>query len=230
VTILVADERIRAGSIRQMHGRNEYRDWSLDHAVNAIGSAEGCQIPLFGQNGVEPVHALVFRQGSLFALEAKALTLINGHPVTQVTLQSGDRISVGNANLVFTYGGTVPLATVVAPQGQAYVSQQAYNPQPAYVPVQATARMLVDVHGRQVPLVNGQYSVGQHAANSICLRHDPDVAPHHADLVVDQNGITLIDFGTSKGTLRNGQLVQGQVSVYNGDFLVFGTTQFTVIA
>ncbi len=57
LTLVVADEYVRAGSIRLILGRNEVRDWSLDHIVNRVGSAEGCEIPLFGIVGVEGDHA-----------------------------------------------------------------------------------------------------------------------------------------------------------------------------
>ncbi|MDR3691875.1 MAG: FHA domain-containing protein [Fimbriimonas sp.] len=171
LTILVADEWVRLASIRLMHGRNEFRDWSLDYPVNRIGSAEGCEIPLFGVSGVEPIHAVIVRSASRFHIEAKTNTLVNGQPVSHAPLQSGDTISIGGAQLVFTTGGgfyrTVPVGQpassipssapivqgpIVAPQGQLlttpYVPLAAqpiatpFSPQPPQ-PVQPVPGMMI---------------------------------------------------------------------------------------
>ena len=130
ITVLIADEWVRAATIRLMHGKNEYRDWSIDNVVTRIGSAEGCEIPLFGFQGIEPVHLVVVRQGNQFIIEAKDSTLLNGQPVTQATLNSGDTISVGNAQLVFTLGASAYRLT--RPQGYFQPVQQIYPAQTPY--------------------------------------------------------------------------------------------------
>ena len=135
-TILIADEWIRTGSIRLMHGKNEFVDWSLDYAENRIGSAEGSQIYIRGYKGVEPMHAVITRQGDQFILEAHAPTLVNNIPVSQVALQPHDIITVGDAQLVFRSNVGYSWRTG-AIQGYRMASAPVYTPtpyQPAPIP------------------------------------------------------------------------------------------------
>jgi pSer/pThr/pTyr-binding forkhead associated (FHA) protein len=107
LTIFMADQSSRAGSVRLIYGKNEYKDWSLDHTVNRIGSSE-VEIPIRGFQGVEPVHACIFRQGSQFLLDCQhAPGFVNGYPVAQVMLNHGDMIQLGEAQLVFYSSGKV---------------------------------------------------------------------------------------------------------------------------
>ena len=107
LTIFISDQSSRAGSIRLIFGKNEYKDWSLDHTVNRIGSSE-VEIPIRGFQGVEPVHACIFRQGNQFMLDSQHFPgFVNGYPVTQAMLSHGDRIQLGEAQFVFYSGGKV---------------------------------------------------------------------------------------------------------------------------
>ena len=69
-----ADSKIRVGTLRLVLGKNEGRDWSLDHQANRIGSAEGIEIPLGAISGVEKLHALIVRQGNRFILDTQGHT------------------------------------------------------------------------------------------------------------------------------------------------------------
>lgn len=133
LTILAADEYIRTGTIRLLHGRNEYVDWSLDYPINRIGSAEGCEIYVRGFKGVAPLHAQIVNQGSQFVLQASSPTQVNGASVTQATLKSSDVIAVGDAQLVFTSNMGFPYfsATSTQPPGaqQSVVQQPSNGPQ-----------------------------------------------------------------------------------------------------
>ena len=239
VTILIADEWIRVASIRQLHGRNEFRDWSIDHAVTHIGSAEGCEIPLFGLNGVEPVHAIIVRQATQFQLEARGHTLLNGHPVTTASLQSGDQITIANVVLVFTAQGgfyrpvstrnpSIPIALqnpnpIFIPQPQA----TPYQPVGVATSHPSPTKMLVDGHGQRLPLALGRYGVGRENTNPICLYNDSQVAPNHAVIMVSDVGIEVVDLGAPTGTKINGTRISGLVALKLGDTVEFGSTRFT---
>ncbi|MBS1702045.1 MAG: FHA domain-containing protein [Armatimonadetes bacterium] len=116
LTVLIADVTSRRASLRLVHGRNEFRDWSLDYQANRIGSGE-VEIPIRGYKGVEPVHACIFRQGNQFILDCQHFPgLLNGQPVTQAPLGPGDTIQIGEATLVFHSGGAVRPARQMMPQ------------------------------------------------------------------------------------------------------------------
>ena len=107
LTMMITDRVSRKGSLRLVYGRKEFKDWSLDHAVNRIGSSE-VEIMVRGFKGVEPVHACVFRQGSQFMLDCQHFPgFVNGYPVSQALLNDGDMIQLGEAQLVFYSAGAV---------------------------------------------------------------------------------------------------------------------------
>jgi hypothetical protein len=71
-----------------------------------IGRAEGCHIALFGDSGVEKVHARILHQARTFILEdtgSASGTFINGKRITGPTpLASGDQIRLGSSILRFS--------------------------------------------------------------------------------------------------------------------------------
>lgn len=230
LTILIADELIRAGTIRLMHGRNEFRDWSLDHPVNRIGSAEGCEIPIFGYQGVEPVHAVIVHQRDHFVLDAKATTLLNGQPVTQAPIQTGDKITVGKAELIFSVRGGLSRPQQASFQSMPqphFPGPTPVSPQNLYVAPGIQPRVLVDAYGQHVSLPPGRYGVGRENTNAFCLYNDPLVAPHHADIVSSATGLEVIDLGSPTGTVINGQRLSGQAHLNLGDIVEFGASRFT---
>ena len=128
LTMLMSDRVSRAGSIRLIYGRNEYRDWSLDHTANRIGSSE-VEIPIRGFQGVETVHACIFRQGNQFVLDSQHFPgFVNGYPVSQAMLNHGDVIQLGEARLVFYARGAVRST------GQEWTQQSRMQPHPGMVP------------------------------------------------------------------------------------------------
>ena len=222
ISILVADEWIRVASLRRMHGRNEFRDWSIDHPVTRIGSAEGCEVPIFGMMDVAPIHAEIVQQSGQFLLVAHRQTLVNGLPVTQHALASSDHISIGQAEFVFTVRQTSP--------GVTFMPTRSQGPQMPTVHGQPTqlisVHVLADSFGQTVPLVPGRYGVGTDRTNAICLYTDTTVAPKHAVIIVSDQGIELVDLGG--GTQVNGSPISGLVTLKLGDTVQFGTTNFTV--
>jgi len=241
VTMIIADEYVRVGTIRLIHGRNEYVDWSLDYTVSRIGSAEGCEIYIRGMNGVEPVHALIVQQAGLFILDAKSQTLVNGRAMTQVALNSGDEISVGDAKLVFSLGvpshwSQIPFMSQPQPQYPTPVpspltlSASPLPSQPIYMPAAPQqATILQDAFGQQISLPPGRYSIGRDKTNALCLYNDPQVSPSHAEIFVTPTTVTIVDNGSATGTRVNGAPVSHPVALHPGDTLEFGASRFTYV-
>ncbi len=213
LTILAADEWIRAATIQLIHGRNEYVDWSLDNAVTRIGSAEGSEIYIRGYRGVEALHAVITRFGDQFVLEAKGIALVNGVPISRVPLQSQDVIAIGDAKLVFRLGRQ----TSAYRQPVRQVSSQVY-PQ---------AKMLEDAFGHQIPLVPGRYGVGRDSNNAICLYNDPSVGASHAELIATPTDLIVSDLPGTTGTKVRGRRILGPTTLTIGDVVEFGETRFT---
>jgi hypothetical protein len=81
------------------------RQLILSRPETTIGRGEACDLGLFGDAGVERVHARILRMGGAFVLVDNGSaggTFVNDEPVTSPTpLSSGDRIRLGNSLLSF---------------------------------------------------------------------------------------------------------------------------------
>jgi len=81
------------------------RELVLDKMETTIGRSESCDLGLFGDNSVDPVHARIECQGESYFLAdagSDGGTFLNNRRVTQsIKLHSGDRIRVGGSVLMF---------------------------------------------------------------------------------------------------------------------------------
>ncbi len=75
--------------------------------------------------------------------------------------------------------------------------------------------------GRVFPLPRGELLLGRASDCTVALV-DGEVSRHHVRLRVTEAGISLEDLGSTNGTLVNGELVQGSVSLGVGDRLSLG--------
>ena len=89
------------------------REVRLDKLETTIGRAEACDLGLFDDAGIDPLHARIERQGeSYFLADAGSAggTFLNNRRVTQPTrLHTGDLIRVGSSVLMFGERASVPL-------------------------------------------------------------------------------------------------------------------------
>ncbi|MES1147287.1 MAG: FHA domain-containing protein, partial [bacterium] len=224
----IADLVVRSGTLRLEAGRNEYRDWALDYQVNRIGTDERSEIPLRGQVGVSRLHAQVVRQGSSFVLDdfGGGATLLNGVPLAgHAFLNSGDRVSIGSANLVFFTGaGGGPMRQtrgLDAPRG--WISPEIH---PAFF--QAAPQLsLSDSFGKCIPLISGRMTVGRDSTNAICLGTESSVSRAHAEILVEPHGVSVQDLGSTNGTFVNGARIQ-RSPLKPGDTISFGSVVFKV--
>jgi pSer/pThr/pTyr-binding forkhead associated (FHA) protein len=207
IAMAVADQLVRRGSVRLILGRNEWREWSLDHPVNRIGSAEGVEIPVGRISGVLPVHAAIFRQGDAFGLAVQAGSVfVNGAPAQQVPLHNGDTISVGTATLRFLTAGprTVPTSTVV------------------HATAAAPLGVVLTKGGEKFQLLVGEHGIGRDPDNTICLNGESSVSRHHAKVAVTSSGTLISDLGSTNGTKVNGQRITQPTLLHPGDQIAIG--------
>lgn len=91
--------------VRFEAGRRRGREMILTRPVLVIGRAEGCDIGLFGEQGVDRAHARLERRGDGYVVcdaGSAAGTFVNGRRISEPTpLRSGDAIGVGAAVLRF---------------------------------------------------------------------------------------------------------------------------------
>jgi hypothetical protein len=91
--------------VRVEAGFRAGREMILSRAETTIGRAEGCDIPLFGDNGVEKLHAKIVSRGGRYHIEDAGTpggTFVNGEMVVGPwPLRDGDRIQVGRSSLLF---------------------------------------------------------------------------------------------------------------------------------
>jgi hypothetical protein len=95
----------REAWIRVQAGFRPGRELLLTKEETVIGRAEGSDVPLFGDPGVERRHARIVRRGDRFVLEhlgGASATFVNDTPVVGPTaLKSGDLIRLGRSVLSF---------------------------------------------------------------------------------------------------------------------------------
>jgi hypothetical protein len=95
----------REAWVRVQSGFRAGRELLLTKEETVIGRAEGSDIALFGDNGVERRHARIVRRGDCYVLEhlgGPGGTFVNNAPVAGPTaLKSGDLIRVGRSVLSF---------------------------------------------------------------------------------------------------------------------------------
>jgi hypothetical protein len=91
--------------LRVVEGFRPGRELLLARMETTVGRAESCDLGLFGDPGVERVHARIIRQGHRFLLsdaDTPGGTYLNGQRVAGPTpLRSGDIIRVGSSLLRF---------------------------------------------------------------------------------------------------------------------------------
>jgi pSer/pThr/pTyr-binding forkhead associated (FHA) protein len=183
----IAQRVTRTAWVRLILGRNEAKEWIVDAPNTFIGRNETLHIPIFGDPGVAPIHAVIQRdRGNYYLADygSGAPTLLNGVPVQQVPLFSGAIITVGSSNLEFVLrAGSAPQRAAEAyrsqfpmPQGAVPAGYQAYGaPQPAGqpyaqpgVPAQGYPQQPVQQQPYQQPVAPAQpYPAGPSAPTQV---------------------------------------------------------------
>jgi pSer/pThr/pTyr-binding forkhead associated (FHA) protein len=229
-----AENAIRAGSLLLVVGRNEGKEWNLDHAVTRLGSAEGVEVPVRGFQNVAPVHAQVEMHKDGFVLsDLVGGTLLNGQPVQQAWLTNGDTITIGQALLVFSAGRRQgarvmpamyqepPMAAPYSPVGMPIPAPMAHVP-PVPAPAAAVAPRLVDAFGNTYALRQGVNVIGREPGSDVLIHFDNSVSRKHAQIIVNGFEAHVTDLGSSNGTSVNGVPLSAATLLKPGDMVKLG--------
>ena len=96
---------LKSAWVTVVSGFRAGREMLLSKGETTIGRAEGCDIPLYGDPGVEGLHAHILLRNGRYLLEdlsAAGGTFLNGERVDRpAPLRSGDLIELGRSSLRF---------------------------------------------------------------------------------------------------------------------------------
>jgi pSer/pThr/pTyr-binding forkhead associated (FHA) protein len=243
--VAVFDRVTRQAWVRLVLGRNEGKEWPVDTDQTLIGRDERAHVPLFGDNNVAPLHAIIFRQGSQYVLQDQNTVIgvgHNGQRVATAQLSPGDTFQVGSHNLQFLMKDSAARALH---EGRAHAAQTgaAQPMQPIHQPYQAPGAQtyvqptdsapvgftLVATAG---PLTGQRFSVtgtleAGREAQGIPLAFDPQASRRHAAFTLAGGGLSVQDLGSTNGTFVNGQRVPSS-PLKPGDTVTIGNNTFRV--
>lgn len=239
----IIEQVSRSAWVRLAVGRNEGKEWSIDLPQNFIGRSERAQVPLFGDPAVAPMHACIQKSGAgYFLMDSGAGTILNGQPVAQAPLHSGDQITVGRTTLTFLLrGGPAPVRGpehfgAMAFPVQAFQPQPTPQPQPAPLPSQmgvpstfGLTLVALDgpLSGKRFPLA-ASADIGREG-HVIPMAFDNMASRRHARVEVHGASVTVTDLNSTNGTFVNGVRIQSQ-PISPGDQVRIGATTFRVEA
>jgi len=85
---------------------------------------------------------------------------------------------------------------------------------------------------KEYAIKDGVNTIGRRSANDIVISDDPYVSGSHAQIVVDQLGIWLVDLGSTNGTMLNGAKIDpdSRMALSGDDEIVFGRTSFRFVS
>lgn len=96
--------------VRQVLGKNEGRDFYIDAPNTVMGRAEMADVPLMGDPSVYPQHCVIQKHRDAYfltAIDPVQFVVLNGQPVKQAQLSSGDVFQVGTHVMQFFVKGQV---------------------------------------------------------------------------------------------------------------------------
>jgi pSer/pThr/pTyr-binding forkhead associated (FHA) protein len=131
----LVEQFTRSAWLRIDYGRNEFKEWSIDSAETYIGRSESATVPLRGDPNIQPIHAVIRKQGHDYVLAdggSQIGTLLNGQYIQQAVLVPGSFIQIGSNVLQFLMKGIpAPVAAPDGPRLQPLGPQSYANPQVA---------------------------------------------------------------------------------------------------
>ncbi len=223
----LVQELTKAAWIVVEKGRLRGRQFRIEGARASIGRAEENPIGLFGDQGVQPRHAIIERNGSDYVLKNLAVaagTVVNGSRIESAVLREGDRINIGGYEMVFHLRQAVR-------QPRASLATRAPSPAPASAAAPAASvanggPYLVDSSGQRYPLkCDSSTTLGRALDNDIVVNHS-SVSRHHA-AIESQNGSTKVrDLSSQNGTFVSERRVT-EAYLNDGDSVRLGDAPFT---
>lgn len=248
LVISLIERSARSAWIRHVAGRNEGREWPVNHNPCIIGRSETAHVPIFGDPNLRPQHAAIQKVQTGFILVdgGGGNTMLDGQPVTQAPLHNGATIQLGNSVFQFFLragktpqpvidGGYQPQPSAVQTHQAAYTQmpqmpQMPQTPQMQPMPSAPTmqpALVALDgpLAGQRFPLTT-TLEAGRESAG-INLSFDSMASRRHASLAPAPGGIQVNDLGSTNGTYLNGQRIQQALAPIGGVVRI-GATSFRV--
>ncbi|MCZ6603134.1 MAG: FHA domain-containing protein, partial [Planctomycetota bacterium] len=152
-------------------------------------------------------HCRIFRVDSsyhLSDLKSEIGTRVNGRQVKEAVLRPGDRIEIGDAQILFE----PPAAGA--------------SRKPAFF-IEAIEGNLA---GTKIDIGSEPITFGRHKKNRVVLT-DPGVSNYHAILTLDSGGPTVTDLSSTNGSRVNGKKVERQ-TLNPGDHVAFMAAVFVL--
>lgn len=220
------------------------REFLLRPGENTIGR-ENTDI-LLAHNTVSRRHARVDVRGDgIFIVDLGSTngTFVDGRRLSEgetAVLTDGSEIVIGSVSLrcqaVAANGESVPgeldaVASEVLQQHQTETVDGAVpesaaeeNPEP---PV-AVARLVSSDSRLVLEILEGVNTLGRRAAENSIVVDDPYVSGRHADITASGGSISIVDVGSTNGTLVNGVKIEPgvPVEIRLGDEITVGQTVF----
>lgn len=233
------DYASRQAWIRLVLGRNEGKEWPIDSQQTTIGRDERAHIPLFGDQNIAALHAVIHRNGNQYVLQdAGSLigTGLNGMRIPdQALLKHGDTINVAGLQLQFLMKSGVVAAhegrakaVPVMPSASPSTAQPLQPPSQPTVAIQPTAGYeMVWIDGPMAGLrqpISGTLEIGREGAGVI-LTGDQNVSRRHALITASSNQVEIHDLNSTNGTFVNGQRVEKAI-LNRGDLVKIGASTF----
>lgn len=225
--------------VRLVVGRNEGKDWPLDHAQTNFGRDERAHVPLFGDSNVAPLHAVIMKNGNQYTLHDSGSAIgigMNGMRIQgPVILKPGDVFQVGTHTLQFLMKGhganrgpesrvaPVPMTPVGAPVQP--VPNVSMNPTMAAPSTATLVVMSGPLSGQRFP-VQATLEVGREGSG-IALSYDAQASRKHATFTATAAGLALQDLNSTNGCFVNSSRVSSAL-LKPGDLVQIGSTQFRV--
>jgi pSer/pThr/pTyr-binding forkhead associated (FHA) protein len=217
-------------------GRLRGRQFRIEGARASIGRAEENPIGLFGDQSVQPRHAIIERSGKDYILKNLAVdagTTVNGSRIESVALHEGDRINIGGYEMVFHL-------RQAAGQARGSLATRAPSPTPAAAAAPAAAApaasvvngapaggpYLIDSNGQRHALKRDASTTLGRALDNDIVVNDSSVSRHHAAIESQYGSTKVRDLSSQNGTFVSERRVT-EAYLSDGDSVRLGDAPFT---
>jgi S1-C subfamily serine protease len=88
-------------------------------------------------------------------------------------------------------------------------------------------QLFLETRGFRLPVDDLPYTMGHASTCEFQIEDDPDVSPHHAEIVRNSDGVFVLrDTGSDTGVLINGRRLVGEHVLEHGDVFSIGKAEF----
>jgi pSer/pThr/pTyr-binding forkhead associated (FHA) protein len=213
------------GQIEQIDGKYGTLPVMLTRQIILIGRHIGCDI-LLNDERASRYHVIITWEKTGCTIRDNGSTngtLLNNLPLKgTVAIKHGDIIEAGGEKFQFSYTEVSGLISIDSQPTDAFALQNQLNAMEQRPTFMAEiAAMTGPEPGRTWPIRNGVSAIGRGNDNQVILPH-ASVSRHHAQLVVQPDGVFIHDVGSSNGTTINGEILRAPYRLSNGDRIQIG--------